>query len=1300
MRSHTLKNLLPVLSAVGLLVALEATGAGQAAEPHRRAAEILAATGVRGGLVVHVGCGGGELTAALHATDSYLVHGLDTNAENVKRARAYIRSLNLYGPVSVDLLRSNRLPYIEGSVNLLVSGDLGGIPLSEVMRVLVPDGTAYLKRGGRWVKIMKQRPRELDEWSHYLHDSTNNAVSHDTRVAPPRRLQWVAPPRHGRHHDRMSSLNALVTAGGRVFYIMDEATRASILVPPKWTLAARDAFNGTLLWKRKIEKWFNHLWPLKSGPAQLPRRLVAAGDRVYVTLGIEAPLSCLDGATGKTLITYEGTKATEEILYSDGVLFLLVDPGAEDYVRPPRNAYGGKFWNERPRKVMAVNAETGEILWTVDTSILPATLAADSKRVFFHNGESVVCLGREKGNEIWRSEPVPRVGMIRSFYLPTLLVKDGVLLFSGGETAGNQTGSWYTKGKDTLTALSVEDGKELWKAYHPPSGYRSPEDTFVAGGLVWTGNTTSGRVRGEFTGRDLRTGEVKSRFASDVNIYWFHHRCYRGKATDRYLLTSRTGTEFIDFRNKHWIPNHWIRGSCLYGIMPANGLLYAPPHPCACYLEAKLVGFNALAPAGSGPRIPPESLKEERLEKGPAYGEKLSGDPAPGEWPVYRHDSERSGRASTAVPASLARAWKLELGGRLTSPVVAYGKVFVASVDAHTLYAVDARNGKPVWSFTAGGRIDSPPTAWKGRVFFGCADGRVYSLRASDGALAWSFLAAPMDQRLVGFEQVESVWPVHGSVLIREGVLYCVAGRSMFTDDGMRLWRLEAASGRPLSVTVLNDRDPETGKTLQDYVSWLNMPVADPDILSCDGRYVYMRSQGFNFDGTRLPLERIPRSADLDHGAPPPVQRPDRLHLFSPTGFLDDSWWHRTYWLYGSTFVSGWCGYFLAGRVVPAGRILVFDEKKVYAFGRKPRFYRWTTPIEHELFAAEKKAADPVSGTNSRGASVVRVPKSETLNPAGKPLTAEAWIKAERRSGVVLARGGGVQGYALYLRGGRPRFTVRIDGKAFTVEGKERVNGRWVHLAGVLTREGKMFLYVDGKEAAAGKASGLLTQDPAEILNIAADEGSCVGDYTSPSPFKGLIDEVKIYRRPLSPEEIALEAAGRKEAGAKTDLALWFAFEKGGAVDSSGNRNEGSVEGAMPTRGRVGRALRFRGTAPRGPQYLVDRLWTEDVPLLVRALLLSEGKLFCAGPPDLVDEEQAFKRINHPDVIRKLAEQEESLDGKRGGLLCVFSAEDGRELSRLKLENPPVFDGFAAAERRLFMTTTAGRLLCFAGRGE
>ncbi|NQT40006.1 MAG: hypothetical protein HQ581_21110, partial [Planctomycetes bacterium] len=65
------------------------------------AREILQSSAVSGGLVVHLGCGDGTLTAALCANDRYVVHGLNTDAEEVGKARATIRSQGMYGKVSV-----------------------------------------------------------------------------------------------------------------------------------------------------------------------------------------------------------------------------------------------------------------------------------------------------------------------------------------------------------------------------------------------------------------------------------------------------------------------------------------------------------------------------------------------------------------------------------------------------------------------------------------------------------------------------------------------------------------------------------------------------------------------------------------------------------------------------------------------------------------------------------------------------------------------------------------------------------------------------------------------------------------------------------------------------------------------------------------------------------------------------------------------------------------------------------------------------------------------------------------------
>ena len=108
---------------------------------------------------------------------------------------------------------------------------------------------------------------------------------------------------------------------------------------------------------------------------------------------------------------------------------------------------------------------------------------------------------------------------------------------------------------------------------------------------------------------------MKVQFKPDVDTHWFHHRCYRAKATEKYLLTSRTGIEFVDYRKESWDINHWVRGACLYGVMPANGMIYAPQHPCACYLESKLSGLCALAPERKSKGRKVEESKGEQSKK-------------------------------------------------------------------------------------------------------------------------------------------------------------------------------------------------------------------------------------------------------------------------------------------------------------------------------------------------------------------------------------------------------------------------------------------------------------------------------------------------------------------------------------------------------------------------------------------------------------------------------------------------------------------------------------------------------------
>ncbi len=351
-------------------VLLCAIGRAHAVPHSERAKNILEATGVRGGLVVHVGCGDGKLTAALGRADGFLVHGLDKSGEKVATARKHIQDLDLYGKVSIDRWGGERLPYVDNLVNLLVVEADKRPARAEILRVLSPEGIAYIKKADKWEKIVKPRPSEMDKWTHYMYDAAGNAVSKDTLVGPPKHFQWVGSPRWSRHHDHMASMSAMVSAGNRVFYIFDEGSTSSIMLPSRWFLIARDAFSGVILWKQPIPRWWTRFQSLKSGPAHFPRRLVADAKHVYTTLSIEAPITRLDAVTGKILQQYDCTKGTEEILLSDGLLFAVTGPPRtkeeetlrrmfENTGRAPGNPIN-LTWKNWDRTIVAVNAATGK----------------------------------------------------------------------------------------------------------------------------------------------------------------------------------------------------------------------------------------------------------------------------------------------------------------------------------------------------------------------------------------------------------------------------------------------------------------------------------------------------------------------------------------------------------------------------------------------------------------------------------------------------------------------------------------------------------------------------------------------------------------------------------------------------------------------------------------------------------------------------------------------------------------------------------------------------------------------------
>ncbi len=895
--------------------------------------DTLKDAGVTGGLVVHIGCGDGTLTADLCPNDRYLVHGLDNDPGRIAEARRHIKSRGLYGRASVEQFSGSRLPYADNLVNLLVMPNAEcRVSNVEIERVLAPRGIAVFLDTQHAIRdtFRKPVPDDTDEWTHFRYAAGGNMVSQDQRVGPPRQTRWVTGPIFQRHHGIEPSITATVTSGGRMFYIIDEVPTGVTGMPGRWRLVARDAFNGIRLWERDMRNWGSHAWSYWTEshaarfnhPLHVRKRLIAKDDRVYVTLGFNSPVTALDAVTGETVMTYGGTDYADELVLHDGVLYVAVNdkpqrPWPGKGVRPEP---AGELPPPSKKQVWAIEAATGKVLWKsgpfigsaakIDrmASMCHLNLTVEDEGVFLIDEKHVVGLDRGTGKEMWRVDrlvlPEPPTRPLNVGHLYHKLASENVntVVCRGGRLLVLHVGKipqFKHSGAATLQALDPATGKELWRYDKAtPIAYIEWPDVFVISDTVWLPD----RKGMTLIGLDAATGNerVVHSIKKALNV-GHHHRCYPNRASVNFAVLGRRGAEFVDFKTGELFLHHWLRTGCRSGHVLGNGLLYRPPDHCQCYMAFQPRGFLAMSAKAA------EAGSEQGtgvLIRGPAYGavtnlKSQTPDLRSSDWPTYRHDPMRSAMASSPLPASPKRLWQIDPGGTLTAPTVADGRAFVASEDSHEIIAVDAKTGKKAWSFTADGRVDSPPTLSRGYALFGCRDGRVYCVRADNGALVWRFDAAPEDSRIVAFGRLESRWPVRGSVLVAGDTAYLMAGRTSMLDGGVYAYALDVATGSVLGSQHIAEIQTETKTTgkLPD--------GALCDILTTDGTGVYLRNR-------RLDLP------SLAEGALPQGPAEVKPKLTADGGFANKRWFHRAFWNLRSSVGSA------------KGNLIAFDRKRAY----------------------------------------------------------------------------------------------------------------------------------------------------------------------------------------------------------------------------------------------------------------------------------------------------------------------------------------------------------------------------------
>jgi len=834
--------------------------------------QFLEVADIPGGLCVLSGLGdSGELALQIAKTGKFLVHQLETDALQVKAVQDRFHLQGIYGAAFAELRTATvPLPYAENLVNILVVDNQIDtcVSLNEIIRVMCPLGVALLRTGTnplilerqlsdagintvqhvdlgkRWLLFKKPWPTAIDEWTHPRHSANNNAVSTDRLVGPPRRIRWIA--------GSLGVMPDMVSAQGRNYY---------------GDVIARDGFNGLLLWDKKMGQGFGLHKTHHFRPGSV--RPVAAGDRLYVVDG--GLLQAVDGRTGDVLQTYPEAGYPTDVYCVSGTVLVVANEGM---LRILSANTGKQHWFRRTPRINCLTIGDGAVFLVEGNHL---------------RGEPRVALrlNLKTGKQEWKRR---NPDLLEGGWLPgelEWLPRAGWCVYSNGVLVFEvSTFSDFPEGMG-IYAMDAKDGKMLWNHEYTPFGHFKQARALMMGDRIYI--TAGPNYSSSFCrALDLRTGELIEQFKT------IPHHCFPPVATRRYMLSGEMTV--TDLKTRKADTNRITKSACgrYAGMIPANGLIYTTPKGCVCY--PMLNGFNALATAKAG-KAPKEtdSPTDFILEKGSAIiTPSLQTAPEEEEWPCYRHDAWRSSSTTTSVPSNLRVLWSTSLGawpnthiskewkensyvrGPVSGPVVAYGLVFAARPDAHEIVALDANTGEVHWRFRANGRVDGPPSLAGGLCLFGTRSGWVYCLDARNGKLAWRLRAAINEERIVAFGQVESPWPVPGSVLVDNGTAYFAAGRQYLADGGIRVFAIEPQTGVIRWVNRVND--------LPDHHYYANSAFEFDsfDLLVRDGPNVALSRWLLNPDTGEVKADRDRGYIQAVMGKGAPVMAPHGLWSYGP----------------------------------------------------------------------------------------------------------------------------------------------------------------------------------------------------------------------------------------------------------------------------------------------------------------------------------------------------------------------------------------------------------------------------------
>lgn len=587
--------------------------------------QILSTTGITRGYCLLLDCNDGQLAYELARRSELIIVGVDTDPDQIARARALLRKAGVYGSrITLHHAASlESLPYPQSFANLIVAdGGADSVLLPATAQQLIPllqpaTGVACLgpwrsvtptevkdrvtkwlgelkanwnfvpADEGGWVRITRNPPADTGSWTHQYGDAGNSASSQEGLQGAARtdrlEVQWLGRPGADFGIDRNPRMPAPLAVNGRLFH--QGLNR----------LAALDSYNGALLWSLEIPALRRVNMPRDAGNwcADSEQLYVAIKDRCWV----------IAAGTGELLRTFpladRGLRASHEwgyvaragdLLYGSSVKQGAVYTdfwGKESWYDGTSGAGTEKICSD---DLFAVASANGELKWRYQGGVvINSTIAIAGGRVLFvecrnpavraltssrigspklWENQYLIALDAQTGAKLWE-QPVDTADGIVVFYL---LAAEGKVFLASSAA-----------GKYNLYAYSASEGKSLWQATH-----NWPHDNH--GGHMQHPVVVRNTVFLEPCGYEAATGKL---LTNDVGR---HGGCATYAATSNALIYRGEGGRIAMWALADAAVTSWynLRPSCWLSTVPANGMVLSPEGGggCSCgnWLETS-IGF-------------------------------------------------------------------------------------------------------------------------------------------------------------------------------------------------------------------------------------------------------------------------------------------------------------------------------------------------------------------------------------------------------------------------------------------------------------------------------------------------------------------------------------------------------------------------------------------------------------------------------------------------------------------------------------------------------------------------------------